>query len=83
MKKSQLKNIILKELKDLQKRGLLLEADEYTGECRGPSETETEDWVEIRATGGCGTCPNCHHKCHSFCVWKGPQMIRPDNQMRR
>ncbi len=84
MKISKLKNIIIKEIKDLQKRRLMLEKDDYTGECVGPVETEEEAWVEINSTGGCGVCPHCHHKCHSFCVWTGGGgMIQPDNQMRR
>ena len=84
MKISKLKNIIIKEIKDLQKRRLMLEKDDYTGECVGPVETEEEAWVEINSTGGCGACPHCHHKCHSFFVWTGGgPMIRPDNQMRR
>jgi len=82
MKKSELKNIILKELKDLQERGLLLEKSYYTGECVGPSEVDTEAWAEIKDTGGCGKCPHCHQQCHSDCTYHS-DMIQPDNQIRR
>tara|TARA_R110002051_G_scaffold219989_2_gene283987 strand:+ start:5070 stop:5342 length:273 start_codon:yes stop_codon:yes gene_type:complete len=90
MKKSELKNIILKELKDLKKRGLMKE-DLIGGGCGKLTPCTTQ--AECTEGFTC-TCQGAPFDCDVSCCTEGTDKstwsagvmfarIQPDNQIRR